>query len=152
MEIVKFSHEHAKEASEIEKLCFSDPWSESALCDLAEPPYVSFAVLDNGRLAAYAGMLCVCGEGNIVNVATHPDFRRLGYARALIDALVEYSLGCGNIELLFLEVRESNTAARALYESSGFSEVGRRPKFYTKPTETAIIMAKPITVFEDKQE
>ena len=152
MEIVEFLPEHAKDAAEIEELCFSDPWSESSLADLANPPYVAYAAIEDGRLAAYAGMLCVCGEGNIVNVATHPDFRRHGCARALVDALVSYSRNRGDVDLLFLEVRESNTAARSLYESLGFIEVGRRPKFYTKPVETAIIMNKTISFFENKQE
>ena len=152
MKIVKFSAEHAKEGAEIEALCFSEPWSESAMRDLAEPPYIGFAAIDEGRLAGYVGMLVICGEGNIVNVATHPDFRRRGYASALLDALLEYSYSQGDIDQLFLEVRESNEPAISLYSSKGFVEVGRRPKFYTKPIETAIIMARQMTVFENKQE
>ena len=151
MEIIKFLYEHAAEGAEIERLCFSDPWSESAMGGLAEPPYVAFAAVEDGRLVGYVGMLCVLGEGNIVNVATHPDYRRRGYASKLLDTLIDYSVDSGELELLFLEVRESNEAAISLYKSKGFSEVGRRPKFYTKPIETAIIMAKPIITFENNR-
>ena len=135
--------------AEIEKLCFSEPWSESAMRDLAEPPYVAFSAVEDGRLVGYVGMLCILGEGNIVNVATHPDYRRRGYASRLLDTIIDYSVDRGDMELLFLEVRESNDAAISLYKSKGFSEVGRRPKFYTKPVETAIIMAKPIIKSEE---
>lgn len=151
MEIIKFFPEHAAAGAEIERLCFSEPWSESAMRDLAAPPYVGFSAIEDGRLVGYVGMLCVLGEGNIVNVATHPDYRRRGYASKLLDTLIDYSVDSGEIELLFLEVRESNEAAILLYKSKGFSEVGRRPKFYTKPVETAIIMAKPIIRFENNQ-
>lgn len=144
MEIIKFLPEHAREGAEIERLCFSEPWSESAMGDLATPPYVAFSAVEDGRLVGYVGMLCCFGEGNIVNVATHPDYRRRGYAGKLLDRIIDYSIERGDMELLFLEVRESNDAAISLYRSKGFSEVGRRPKFYTKPIETAIIMAKPI--------
>ncbi len=141
-EIVRFSSIHIPEAAEIERLCFSDPWSEEGLAMLTGERAVAFAsVGSGGRLAAYAGMVTVLDEGQIVNVATHPDFRRMGCARAVLRALIDYADN-NRITMLSLEVRESNAAAISLYTSEGFSAAGHRPRFYRKPTEAAIIMIR----------
>lgn len=141
MEIVSFSAGHVKEAAEIERLCFSDPWSERGLMMLADGRGVAFACVEQGRLAAYAGMICVLDEGEIVNVATHPDFRRRGYARAALRRLIKYADDNG-IVTLALEVRESNAPAVALYGSEGFFAAGKRKNFYSRPVEDAIIMIR----------
>ncbi len=140
---MRFGREHIPEAAEIEKLCFSDPWSEEGLELLTGERALAYACVEkeSGRLAAYAGMVIVLDEGQIVNVATHPDFRRQGCARAVLGALVLYADSNG-IATLSLEVRESNAAAISLYESEGFVAVGRRPRFYRKPTEAAVIMIR----------
>ncbi|MFN3324572.1 MAG: GNAT family N-acetyltransferase [Bryobacteraceae bacterium] len=75
------------------------------------------------------------GEREILNIAVHPDARRSGVAAALLKA--EFSRGPGDF---FLEVRESNTAARNLYRKAGFEEVGTRPDYYDDPPETAVVM------------
>ncbi|HOA85405.1 MAG: ribosomal protein S18-alanine N-acetyltransferase [Clostridiales bacterium] len=141
MEIVRFGPEHVSEAAHIETLCFSDPWSEAGLEFLTSKRAVSYACMVDGKLAAYAGMLCVLDEGQILNVATHPDYRRRGYARALLGALIDYADSHGIVTLL-LEVRESNTPAISLYRSAGFVAVGYRPRYYRKPVEAAVIMVR----------
>ena len=142
MQLVKFAPEHVSAAAEIEKLCFSDPWSEASLMMLAEDGYgTGIACVEDGVLVAYAGMVSVFDEGEIVNVATHPDYRRCGYARAVLLALLEKARLDG-IVTLTLEVRESNAAAQALYSSLGFGVVGKRKDFYSKPREDAIIMLR----------
>ena len=73
-------------------------------------------------------------EREIMNVATAPEFRRRGIATALI------SQELGRAGTFFLEVRESNRLAQALYHKLGFKEVGRRAEYYSSPTETAIVM------------
>ncbi|MGI6167659.1 MAG: ribosomal protein S18-alanine N-acetyltransferase [Eubacteriales bacterium] len=141
MEIVRFGLEHIQQAAQIETLCFSDPWSNAGLEFLTGEMAVSFACMVDGRLAAYAGMLCVLDEGQILNVATHPNYRRRGYARALLGALIGYADSHG-IVTLSLEVRESNTPAISLYRSAGFVTVGYRPRYYHKPVEAAVIMVR----------
>ena len=142
MQLVKFAPEHVREAAEIERLCFSDPWSEASLMMLAEDGYgTGIACVDDGKLVAYAGMVTVLDEGEIVNVATHPDHRRRGYARAVIDEVLKLARERG-VTMLTLEVRESNAAARALYESAGFLAVGIRAGFYSHPREDAVIMTR----------
>ena len=78
-------------------------------------------------------------EGQITNIATHPDFRRMGYGRAIVEALIKYAKN-NHLDSISLEVRESNKAAIALYGDLGFKVEGRRKDFYTKPTEAALVM------------
>ena len=142
MQIIKFSAEHVREAAEIEKLCFSEPWSEASLMMLAEGGYgTGVACVEDGKLVAYAGMVSVLDEGEIVNVATHPDYRRRGYGRAVIDEILRLARE-REIITLTLEVRASNTAAQALYTSAGFCAVGMRAGFYSHPREDAVIMTR----------
>jgi ribosomal-protein-alanine N-acetyltransferase len=74
-------------------------------------------------------------EMEILNVAVHPGFRRRGLARRLIQRLLEGYRGA-----VFLEVRQSNLAARKLYHSLGFEVAGVRPDYYSSPGESAIVM------------
>ena len=144
-EIKIFSPEHISEAAEIERLCFSEPWSEDALLYMCQSPNThAVAVMIDGRLAAYGGCEFVPPEANIVNIATHPDFRRREFASALIDALEEF-LSSKGVDSIFLEVRVSNTPARALYEGKGFAVVGTRKNYYRFPTEDAAVMLKTIS-------
>jgi ribosomal-protein-alanine N-acetyltransferase len=102
------------------------------------------AVIIEGKLAAYGGCEFVPPEANIVNIATHPDFRRRGCAAAVIDSLEEF-LSSKGVDSIFLEVRASNAPARALYEGKGFAVVGVRKNYYRFPTEDAEVMLKTIS-------
>ena len=75
------------------------------------------------------------GEYEILNIAVNPENRRQGVGRALVA-----SLSGGFSKAIFLEVRESNTAARNLYNSMGFKEVNRRRDYYDHPLEAAIVL------------
>ena len=104
--------------------------------------YESLVAESDGRLAGFAvARLLPPDEVEILNVATDPVVRRRGVGSALLQALLKLP---GRV--LFLEVRESNVAARALYRSAGFSEEGRRKKYYpglgipTGSREDAVVM------------
>ena len=141
-EIKIFAPEHIAEAAEIERLCFSEPWSPEALLYMCKSPNTyAVAMMIDGRLAAYGGCEFVPPEANIVNIATHPDFRRRGCASGILDALEKFLAEKG-VDSIFLEVRESNAPARALYEAKGFRAVGVRKKYYRFPTEDAVVMLK----------
>jgi ribosomal-protein-alanine N-acetyltransferase len=142
-QIKRVDYSCLSDIARIEKLCFAFPWSEESLELLTTDRAVGFAVIDGGRVAAYGGMLCVLDEGQITNVATHPDFRRRGYAKEVMLALVDFAKQNG-IDFLTLEVRESNEAAIRLYEGLGFYSTGVRKGFYKKPVEAAILMQKDI--------
>ena len=132
--------EHIPAVAELERLCFSEPWSENSLAILtAENNFGVVATLD-GRAVAYGGMTCVLDEGAVTNIATHPDLRRRGLGREILRALLSEARKRG-ARTVFLEVRESNEAARALYLSEGFYECGIRKNFYRHPTENAVQMA-----------
>ncbi len=132
--------EHIPGVAVLDKLCFSSPWSEESLKLLTKDGIgVGMVCVSGGEICAYGGMLCAVDEGQITNIATHPDMRRRGYGRAVVQSLKKYALDNG-INSVSLEVRESNFAAISLYESLGFKTVGKRRDFYTKPTEAGLVM------------
>ncbi len=144
MTVVRLSEEHLLAVAAIEKACFSEPWSESALRLLLGDTALGFVALtEDGKVAAYVGMMTVADEGQITNVATHPSYRRMGYGAAALDGLLSFAAQ-SKIKEIFLEVRRSNVAARALYATRGFECVGERKGFYRFPTEDAVIMKKCI--------
>ncbi len=133
---------HLPQAAELERLCFSEPWSEKALSILTEPNGIGIAALtDDGRLVGYCGMLTVLDEGQITNVAVHPDFRRMGIGNALLEALLPEAK-TRSVAQISLEVRESNTAAKELYLRHGFSVAGIRKRFYSHPAEDGLVMVR----------
>ncbi len=147
MEIVGLSENLLTEAEELEKKCFSMPWSrESLLREINNPSCRYIAALEDGRLIAYAGLQTVLDEGYINNIATLPEYRRQGVASRLLEKLIEFGKEA-ELTFLTLEVRVSNAAAIALYSKHGFKEVGLRRGYYEKPHEDALLM----TVYLSKE-
>ena len=144
-QLIPLVHEHLSQAAEIERLCFSDPWSEKMLAEhLANPCSLTLAAVgDTGRLLGYVGLLAVVDEGYITNVAVRPDCRRQGVASSLLQAL-EARGRARNLTFLTLEVRQSNAPARALYEKLGYVQAGLRRNYYENPREDAVIMTKTL--------
>ena len=137
---------HLNGAAELEKLCFRSPWSASSLELLTNDGIGVGYVLTlptapdaEPTVVAYGGMLITVDEGQITNVAVHPDHRRKGFGDAIVRSLLRHAKD-ERLESVSLEVRASNTAAIALYKRAGFIEAGRRKGFYTKPTEDALVM------------
>ena len=139
MKTERMTQVHLSDVAELERLCFAEPWSESSLALLTREGGVAFVVCEQDRAIAYGGMMTVLDEGQITNVAVHPDARRRGYGYMITEALVAYAKECG-LSSISLEVRESNEAAIALYRACGFDVCGRRRGFYRKPVEDALIM------------
>lgn len=139
MELLRVTPELLDGLAEIEQAAFSHPWSAEALQLLCGDTAFGFAVTEGGVPVAYGGMLTVLDEGQITNIATHPAHRRRGYAARVLEALL-FEARQRSIAFVTLEARESNTPAIALYEKFGFRTVGRRPRFYTDPVETALVM------------
>lgn len=128
------------EIEALELLSFSDPWSGAAFRSLLESPNVLFrAALKDGRVAGYLVLIFAADAAQLANIAVDPALRRCGIGAALLDDALEFCRRRG-IADVSLEVRESNTAARALYASRGFVDVGRRRRYYRYPLEDAIVM------------
>ncbi|MGN0335714.1 MAG: ribosomal protein S18-alanine N-acetyltransferase [Lachnospiraceae bacterium] len=126
----------------IERQNFSVPWSEKSFRESMERTDTIFlTVLCDEIIAGYVGCYCICGVGEITNVAVREEYRRRGLARALLNTLFEEGKTL-DTEEFFLEVRESNEAAIGLYTSLGFVKEGIRKNFYEKPVENAIIMKR----------
>ena len=136
---------HIEGAATIEKLSFHEPWSASSLELLTKDGIgVGYLCTEKGEdgeevVTAYGGMLITVDEGQITNIATHPDHRNKGLGLAVMRALLRHAKD-EKLDSVSLEVRVSNAPALAVYKKAGFVEVGRRKNFYTKPTEDALIM------------
>ena len=130
--------------AELEKQCFSDPWSENSIASEIDNPLSYWLVSEvDGIVVGYVGSQSVLDAADMMNLAVSPDHRRKGIGQALVNALVEH-LKQNNVIALLLEVRVSNAPAIALYESMGFVQVGRRPKYYHNPREDAFILRKEL--------
>lgn len=137
--IERMTASHLSGVARLEELCFAAPWTEKGLELLLCENGIGVVAICEGIVVSYVGMVMAHPEGEITNVATHPDYRGCGFARSVLEWLIAYSRKNG-FSQLSLEVRESNHAAILLYESLGFSVAGKRPRFYKNPSETALVM------------
>ena len=144
--IVPMNADHLDQVAELERICFSTPWSRTMRAEELENALSAFLVaLDDGdNVVGYAGLQVILDEGSITNVAVRPDCRRQGIAGKLLQVFLDFAQG-NHLAFLTLEVRASNYDAIALYGSRGFREAGRRKNYYEHPREDAIIMTKEFT-------
>jgi ribosomal-protein-alanine N-acetyltransferase len=150
--VIQFSLRPASEGDipevvAMERACYSDPWPANSFSTLPTNDRVCFVVARNSATAALVGFAIawhVETEGELANLAVAPEHRRKGIGQALLDAVTTDALGRGTSEL-YLEVRESNSAARQLYGAAGFEEVGRRKRYYRRPEEDALILRRTLT-------
>ncbi len=133
--VLPMAAEHISAVAVLEAACFSLPWSEDGLREELTNPFARFLVaVDGDTVVGYMGLHVIAGEGAVTNIAVSPDRRREGIARTLLHASAT-----DDVCRITLEVRESNRAARALYEREGFVCDGVRPRFYEQPTEDAVL-------------
>ncbi len=124
---------------QLEKLCFSVPWSRNDFISELNNNLAEYLVIEEDqKVVGYLGIWHILDQGHITNIAIHPDYRHRGYAQLLLDTIVEKSVkkGCYSFTL---EVRASNIPALKLYEKKGFIRAGIRPKYYQN-IEDAVIM------------
>ena len=136
---------HLEEVAEIERLCFAEPWSQQALTFLLQDTNLGVVALnEQNKPIGYGGLLTVLDEGQITNIAVHPDFRGMGVGKTILEKLIFESENRG-IREISLEVRQSNLPAKALYQSHGFEIAGVRKGFYRNPTEDGLVMILSLT-------
>ena len=141
MQVVKIEREHIKAIAELEKVCFSEPWSEETLLSAYKTGTKFFVAVKNNKVLGYVGISCIIDEGYITNVAVFPEYRRMGVGSALLNRIFSHACDEG-LSFVSLEVRESNESAISLYEKFGFKIEGKRKNFYSNPSEDALIMTK----------
>jgi ribosomal-protein-alanine N-acetyltransferase len=144
--ILPMNADHLDEVAELERICFSTPWSRNMLAEELDNALSAFLVAldDSGKVAGYAGLQVILDEGYITNIAVRPECRRQGVAGKLLQVFLDFAQG-NHLAFLSLEVRASNYDAIALYGSRGFRSVGRRKNYYEHPREDAIIMTREFT-------
>ena len=139
---------------QIERACFADPWTEESFRRLLDGRSAIFRVVGyppNFDVAGYVIAFAIDDDAELLNIAVDPQHRGKGLAGQMLDAVL-IELGGRAVRNAFLEVRESNKAARGLYASRGFAEIGRRRNYYRRPVEDALVMRRMLEVGEGDEE
>ena len=125
----------------IEKRVFSEPWSKEGFLAFLMKEYAMFLVVEEkGSILGYCGMLKMGPEGDITNVAVCPERRNEGIGYFMLSGLMRIAAEYG-VDVIHLEVRQSNEPARRLYSRCGFVQDGLRKNYYSDPREDAILMS-----------
>ncbi len=144
---LEFVHANIKDLDrivEIERASMSTPWSRNSFIEAIESDHAFVnLVLYEGEMAGYAVFYLTLPEAELPDIVISEEYRGQGIGRALLEQSLEELKELG-VEKVFLEVRESNTPARLLYESMDFEQIGVRKYFYSEPVEDAICMSYEI--------
>ncbi len=144
IEIRRMGFDDIEAVAKIERENFSVPWDENGFLSfmIREGTVFLTAFLDD-RLVGYCGLISAADEADITNVSVSLDARHQGIGSRLVEELIKEAGDMG-IKKIFLEVRESNASAIALYQKHDFKQVGLRKDYYEKPTENALLMLKEL--------
>ena len=125
----------------LEAQVFSDPWSEESIKDnVHSDNYLVMGAFEDEDLLGYVIYMLLSEEAELLRIAVKEEARNKGVATSLLDVMRNKTREeIKEVKTLFLEVRENNTAARKLYEKTGFVEVGMRKNYYSNPTENAVL-------------
>ena len=138
--ISKMCEDDVAGVAQLERACFTEPWSENAFRDsLLNPDIVYIVAKDGTKIVGNAGLRHIVGEGEITNVAVDSSYRNRGIACEIMKELLKEGEKMG-AESFTLEVRAGNVSAISLYQKLGFKTEGSRKNFYEKPTEDGLIM------------
>ena len=142
MNICKLGEEHLDALFALEERCFSAPWSKNSFLGALRSPFTfGFGLFEEEKLVGYAFLFALFEEGEVMNIAIAPEKRGEGLSKLLFEALLEKAKE-QQVEILRLEVRQSNLPATGLYKRYGFQEYGIRKGYYTNPREDAVLMEK----------
>jgi len=133
--------EDAIQLARLERELFTDPWSAASFRELCGAD--SLAVFEGETLVGYLIGRIIGEQAEILNLGVSPPYRRRGHARRLVLSFLQKAADNG-VATVFLEVRESNMAARELYRDLGFKPIGRQRRYYSDPIENAIVLARDL--------
>ena len=141
LEIRRMTLEDLPAVVALDQMSFSLPWPERSFrFELTENPASRcWVAVTDGRIVGMIVNWLLVDEVHVATIATHPEYRRQGIARKLLAHSLRHMSGEGAISS-FLEVRESNDAARDMYRKFGYVETGRRKAYYKDNNEDAILM------------
>lgn len=130
------------EVAQVESTLYDFPWTRLNFADSLSAGYCCRVMRIDGTLVAYAVMMCVLDEAHLLNITVTRDMQRRGFGRTMLAHLAREALTY-RAERMFLEVRASNLAARAMYDAAAFQPIGRRPRYYPAldGREDAIVMS-----------
>ena len=139
--IRKMTLEDIPAVIDLDQKSFSLPWPERSFrFELTDNPASRCWVAElDGRVVAMIVVWLMVDEAHVATLATHPDYRRRGIAKRLLSHALRRLVEEG-ARSSFLEVRESNLAAQAMYHKFGYEETGRRLRYYRDNDEDAILM------------
>ena len=144
LEFVPLAEEHLDAIMAVELEAYPEPWTMGMFREEMRSTRSYFSVALKGtELVGYAGFWLVLDEAHITSVTVNKKFRGMGFGREQTLNLLEEAQR-RDARVATLEVRESNEAARSLYESLGFSPAGLRKGYYSKTNEDAIVMTKEL--------
>ena len=139
--VLEMNDRHIDDITEIEKRCFSRPWTKESIASAKENGTSFFVFESQGKAVGYVGISAVLDEGYITNIAVLPEYRNKGVASSLLKRLDSFAIEKA-LAFISLEVRKSNNTAISLYEKFGYKTEGCRKSFYDDPREDALIMTK----------
>lgn len=143
-DVVRADKSHIRQIAQLEKSCIPDGWSENAFEQaLGNPNALIFAAVRGGEVVGFLNGSYVLDEAELLNIAVSEKSRKSGIAGMLVTAFEDELRKLG-VKTVYLEVRESNTPARKLYEKHGFKQNGLRKNYYSSPAENAVLMVKMI--------
>lgn len=134
------TEKQVSEIAEIERRCFSTPWTENQIKS-SDNSTVFFLARVEDKTVGYGGMYTVLDEGYVTNIGVLPEYRKSGIGTKIVNKLIDFSIE-KQLSFISLEVRVSNVVAINLYKKLGFEEQGKRKNFYSNPVEDALIMTR----------
>lgn len=147
MTVREMTWDDLEQVVEIENENFSVPWTETGFFTYLMRSDALFLVAEDEeeeQVVGYCGIIMAADEGDITNVSVKKELQGQGIGTMLIQGLAARTKELG-IQTIFLEVRESNVAALALYEKQGFERMGVRKNYYTDPVEDAVTMCRKLS-------
>ena len=143
MILCKMQPGHISGVKELLDNCFgASAWSvESITSQLDKPGSYCAVAVDEEKVVGYIAFEAIVDEGSIVELAVDPEHRRKGVGKKLVELMLT---SCSGVKTICLEVRASNTPAKALYEVFGFEAITIRKNYYDDPREDAVIMIKKV--------
>ena len=139
--VMKADKTKASQIAELEKECFSLPWSKKTITEAMDNGTLFFVAQKGEKTVGYIGISIILDEGYITNIAVTKKERKKGVGTALLERVFAEARD-NNLSFISLEVRESNNKAISLYEKFGFKKEGKRKNFYDNPKEDALILTK----------